>query len=110
MRRLPVLTALLTAGLAAPAAAQQPPATPPPPAPAPAQTTPPPVPAPQPAPVPAAKLTLASERDGAVLARRTFRAAGRLTPAVKGETVVVRVYRGATKLMAKSVKVDAAGR
>jgi hypothetical protein len=45
-----------------------------------------------------------------VLARRPFRVAGRLTPAVAGQTVVVRVYRGSRKLQARSVKVDAEGR
>ena len=99
MRRLLLLSALATALVAAPAAAQDP-------------TTPTPAPAPAPAapePVPEAKLTLGSERDGAVLARRSFRVAGRLTPAVEGEEVVVRVYRGATKLAAKTVEVDEDG-
>ena len=95
MRRLLLLSALATALVAAPAAAQDP-------------TTPAPAPAPA-APVPEAKLSLGTDRDGAVLARRSFRVAGRLTPAVKGEEVVVRVYRGATRLAAETVQVDENG-
>ena len=106
MRRLLTLTVLSSLLVAVPAAAQAPPAPVPPPAPAPA-----PVPSPEPAPTPApeAELTLATERDRAVLARRDFSVAGRLTPAVAGETVVVRVSRGGTKLAARSVQVDAEG-
>src|SRR5690606_7743849 len=48
--------------------------------------------------------------DRAVLAHRSFRVAGRLTPAVAGEQVVVRIYRGQRKLLAKAVKIDGKGR
>lgn len=119
MRRTLASTALVSGLVAAPAAAQTP-QTPPAPAPAPpAATTPAPAPQPAPAPAPSpeptleppeAKLTLASERDRTVLAGSSFRVAGRLTPAVKGEKVVVRAYRGRRKLAAKAVKVDAQGR
>jgi hypothetical protein len=102
MRRLLVVSAALAGLAAAPAAAQQP-TTPAPPG--------QPQPAPQqPAPAPEAKLTLAGERDRAVLARRSFRVAGRLTPAVGGQKVVVRLYRGQRKLQARSVAVGADGR
>jgi hypothetical protein len=99
--------------LAPAAAAQTPPSPPANPAqpPPPSQQPPPsqPAPAPAPAPPPAARLTLASDRDGAVLAGRTFRVAGRLTPAAPGERVVVRLYRGKRKVATKSVKVAADG-
>jgi hypothetical protein len=112
MRRLLASTALICALAAVPAAAQTPTPTPTPappaPAPAPAQPAPATVPAPAPTP-PAAKLTMATDRDGAVLARRAFRVAGRLTPAVAGEKVVVRVYRGNRKVAAKSVAVGSDG-
>ena len=94
---------LLGIGAAAPAMAQVPTPTP----------TPPPVPAP-PAPQ-TAKLTLSSDnvlRDGkrAMAVQGTgFRVRGRLSPAVAGETVVLRLYRGKKKISAKSVKVDARG-
>jgi hypothetical protein len=104
MRRLLALSALLAGLAAVPAAAQQPTA---PAQPAPQQQ---PQPAPAPAPAPEAKLTLAGERDQVVLARRAFRVAGRLTPAVAGQKVVVRLYRGNRKLQARSVAVDAEGR
>jgi hypothetical protein len=87
------LTAVLASAIAAPAAAQEP--------------TPPAAPA---APAPPATLSLAAERDGAALAGSRFRVAGRLTPAVAGEKVVVRVYRRGRKVAAKSVAVDAEGR
>ena len=106
MRRLLAVSALLAGLAAAPAGAQQP-TTPAPSQPAPQQ---PPPQQPAPAPAPAAKLTLASEGDRLVLARRSFRVAGRLTPAVAGQKVVVRLYRGARKLQAKSVAIDAEGR
>jgi hypothetical protein len=70
---------------------------------------PPPPAAEQPAP-PAAKLTLATERDRAVLSRASFRVSGRLTPAVEGERVVVRLYRGNRKVLARSVKPGPDGR
>jgi hypothetical protein len=95
MRRLLLLSALAAVLVAAPAAAQD-------------TTAPAPAPA-APEPVPEAKLTLGADRDGAVLARRSFRVAGRLTPAVEGEEVVVRVYRGTTRLAAKTVEVDEDG-
>ena len=79
--------------------------TPPPPPPPPA---PPAAPAPAPAPA-AATLALGTERDRVVLAGRSLRVAGRLTPAVKGERVVVRLYAGKRKVAAKDVEVDAAG-
>lgn len=106
---------ILVGAVAAPAAAQTPttPVVPPAPTPAPAPAptpTPAPAPAPEPTPPPAGKLTMATERDKAVLAKRTFRVAGTLTPAVKGERVTVRVYRGTKKLTAKSVRVDSKGR
>ena len=104
MRRLLALSALL-AGVAAVPAAAQTPTNPVQPQPAPQQP-----PAQQPAPAPAAKLTLATERDRLVLARRSFRVAGRLTPATAGQKVVVRLYRGKRKLQARSVAVDAEGR
>jgi peptidoglycan hydrolase-like protein with peptidoglycan-binding domain len=110
MRRLIALSALFAGLAAVPAAAQQP-TTPAPAQPAPQQPAPQ-QPAPQqpaPAPAPAAKLTLASEGDKVVLARRSFRVAGRLTPAVAGQKVVVRLYRGKRKLQARSVAVDAEG-
>ena len=44
-----------------------------------------------------------------MLARSSFRVAGRLTPAAPGEKVVVRVYRGRRKLAAKAVAIDAGG-
>ena len=44
-----------------------------------------------------------------MLARASFRVAGRLTPAAPGEKVVVRLYRGKRKLAAKAVAVDANG-
>jgi lipoprotein-anchoring transpeptidase ErfK/SrfK len=85
-------------------------------APAMAQTPPPPPPAPAPAPAPQqAKLTLSSDqvlRDGKramAVQGASFRVRGRLTPAVAGETVVVRLYRGKTKISAHSAKVDARG-
>jgi hypothetical protein len=107
MRRLLALSALL-AGVAAVPAAAQTPTNPVQPQPAPQQ--PPAEQQPAPAPAPAAKLTLATERDRLVLARRSFRVAGRLTPATAGQKVVVRLYRGTRKLQAKSVAVDAEGR
>ena len=97
MRRLLAVSALLVGLTVAPAVAQQP-------------TTPAPAPAPEAVPPPAAKLTLATERDKVVMAGRSFPVAGRLTPAVPGQTVVVRLYRGDRKLMARSVMVDAEGR
>jgi hypothetical protein len=39
----------------------------------------------------------------------SFRVRGRLTPAVAGETVIVRLYRGKKKISAHSVTVDARG-
>jgi lipoprotein-anchoring transpeptidase ErfK/SrfK len=50
-----------------------------------------------------------TERDRAVVSGSRLRVAGRLSPAVKGEQVVVRVRRGRRKIAAKAVKVDAAG-
>jgi lipoprotein-anchoring transpeptidase ErfK/SrfK len=108
VRRSIVVAGLLTGiGAATPAMAQIPTPTPtPPPAPTPA----PPPPAPQ-----KAELTLSSDqvlRDGrrAMAVQGTsFRVRGRLTPAVAGETVVVRLYRGKKKISAKSLKVDARG-
>ena len=98
---------LMGIGAATPAMAQIPTPTP----------TPPPAPTPVPAPPApqAAKLTLSSDqvlRDGkrAMAVQGTsFRVRGRLTPAVAGETVVVRLYRGKKKISAKSLAVDARG-
>jgi hypothetical protein len=102
------------AALAFPAAASAqtpptPPATPPGQQPPPQQQQPPaPQPQPQPAPAPAAaKLTLATR--SVALSKSKLRVAGRLTPAKKGETVVVRIYRGRRKLATKAVKVGADG-
>lgn len=112
MRRTFVLTLIVLAVGAAPAAAQQQPAPPASGQPAPAQPAPAPAPAQPaaPAPPPAGELTLVGERDHVVLARRSFRIAGRLTPAVAGQKVVVRTYRGTKKLSARTVRVDGAGR
>lgn len=92
MRRLVAFSAFFAGLAAVPAAAQQPTA-----------------PA-LPAPAPAATLTLTGERDKVVLVRRAFQIAGRLTPAVAGQKLVVRLYRGNRKLQARSVAVDAEGR
>ena len=107
MTRAVVVAGVLLAGLgAAPAGAQ----TPPPPSP------PPPAPTPTPVPTPApASLTLSSDhvlRDGKralAVQGTTFRVRGRLTPALAGETVVVRLYRGKHKLRARTVPIDAGG-
>ena len=72
------------------------------------QNPPPPPPPPAPAP-PAATISMETERDRLVVAGGTLRVAGRVSPAVKGERVVVRVRRGARKIAAKSVRVDARG-
>jgi hypothetical protein len=69
----------------------------------------PPPPPPPPAPPAAAALSMDTERDRAVLAGDRLRVAGRLAPAVAGQTVVVRLYRGGRKLAARSVTTDAAG-
>jgi lipoprotein-anchoring transpeptidase ErfK/SrfK len=109
VRRSIVLAGLLTGLVATPAAAQTPTPTPTPPPPTPTPTPTPPPPAQK------AKLTLSPDqvlRDGKramVVQGASFRVRGRLTPAVAGETVVLRLYRGSKKLSAKSVKVDARG-
>jgi hypothetical protein len=106
-RSIVVAGLLMGIGAATPAMAQIPTPTP----------TPPPAPTPVPAP-PApqtAQLTLSSDkvlRDGKramAVQGASFRVRGRLTPAVAGETVVVRLYRGKKKISAKSVQVDARG-
>jgi lipoprotein-anchoring transpeptidase ErfK/SrfK len=105
VRRAIVVVGLSTGLLAAPAAAQQPTPTPPP-APAPA---PPP-------PARPAKLTLSPDRvlvDGKrklAVQGAPFRVRGRLAPAVAGEAVVLRLYRGKTKLSSHAVKTDATGK
>jgi len=92
MRRLALLAVLASPAVAAPAVAQEPPR------------------ATAPAAPPAATLSLATDRDRTVLARSSFRVAGRLAPAVEGEKVVVRVYRRGRKVVARAVTVDAEGR
>ncbi|HYH90328.1 MAG TPA: L,D-transpeptidase family protein [Solirubrobacteraceae bacterium] len=74
--------------------------------------TPPPPPPPAPAPVPAAgamsiKLERVSRvgRDDVVLRGDRLRVRGAVAPYVAGQTVVVRLYRGRTKLAAKAVAV-----
>jgi len=102
----PVRLALITLLLVpATAAAQDPaPATPePPPAPAPAPApTPEPPPAPTPPaptpPEPAAGRLSLKVADDEVLAGSRIRVEGRLTPAVRGETVKVRFVRGGKTL------------
>jgi hypothetical protein len=110
VRRSIAVAGLLTGLAATPAAAQIPTPTPTPPP----GATPTPTPIPPPAPQ-AAKLTVSPDRvlrDGKramAVQGTTFRIRGRLTPAVAGETVIVRLYRGKRKLSAHSVKTDARG-
>jgi hypothetical protein len=112
VRRIVLAGLLIGVGAATPAAAQVPTPTPPPPV---ATPTPTPTPPPPPPPAKAAKLSLSSDRvlrDGKramAVQGASFRVRGRLTPAVAGEVVVLRLYRGKTKITAKSVKVDARG-
>jgi L,D-transpeptidase catalytic domain len=109
VRRIVLAGLLIGIVAATPAAAQIPTPTPTPP--------PVPTPAPPPAPPPAqqAKLSLSSDkvlRDGkrAMAVQGTsFRVRGRLLPAVAGEVVVLRLYRGKKKITSKAVKVDARG-
>jgi len=96
-KTLPTLALLAAFALPGAAGAQTPPPEPPPPA-----------PAPPPAPTPA-KLTLAGTPSGAALVRRSFGVSGRLSPAAPGERVVVRVYRGRRKVLARGVVVAADG-
>lgn len=112
MRRSPlplavaVAVALLTAG---PASAQGPvPSTPVPSGTTPPSTTAPPSTTTPPAPA-AGRLSLVLEKvnggSGAILAGSRFRVRGTVTPFVAGQTVVVRFYRGATKLASRAVAV-----
>jgi lipoprotein-anchoring transpeptidase ErfK/SrfK len=81
--------------------------------------TPPPAPTPTPTPAPPqpaqAKLTVSPDRvlvDGKrklAVQGTAFRVRGRLSPAVAGEVVVVRLYRNGRKLSAKSLAVNARG-
>jgi lipoprotein-anchoring transpeptidase ErfK/SrfK len=111
VRRAIVVAGVLSGLFATPAAAQQPTPTPPP-APTPAPT-PPPAPPP---PAGAAKLTVSPDRvlvDGKrklAVQGTAFRVRGRLSPAVAGEVVVLRLFRGKTKLSSHAVKTDATGK
>ncbi len=100
MRRSLSLTLLLALSVAAPAAAQE-------------QPAPPPAEQPPPAPAPAAATLKAATgnvgRDGAVLAGRTFKIVGRLTPATNGQHVVVRIYSRGKKIVAKKARVKGDG-
>ena len=86
-RRSTALAVLATFAAAAPATAQ----------------------APQPAPATLSIATPEVGADGAVLARTPFRVTGRLEPAPAGETVTVRLYRGAKRIREKSATVGADG-
>jgi peptidoglycan hydrolase-like protein with peptidoglycan-binding domain len=111
----PVHLALVAVLLLPATAAAQEPAPPPVPAPAPA---PPPAPAPAPAPAPPAPMpapapaqgALALSAPGIALAGERFVVRGRLSPAIKGEKVVVRFYRGKRKLKAIEMTAGKDGR
>jgi peptidoglycan hydrolase-like protein with peptidoglycan-binding domain len=83
-----------------------------PPAPTPTPTPPPAAPAPAPAP---GAMSIAIDRahhvghDTVVLQGDRVRVRGVVTPFVPGQTVAVRLYRGRTKLAAKTVPVTPAG-
>ena len=110
MRRSIVVAGLLISiGAATPAMAQVPTPTPTPP--------PVPTPTPTPAPPPPAQAKLTVSPDGVLVDGKrklavqgtAFRVRGRLSPAVAGEVVVVRLYRNGKKLSAKSLKVNDRG-
>ena len=101
MRRSSALIPLLAA-LALPSAVAAQTTTTPAPTPA-AQTTP----APEPATLRVA--TQEVGRDGAVLAKRTWGVVGKLLPAKAGQTVVVRLYRGGKKVVARKARTNAGG-
>ena len=114
MRRVAaiIIGSLLPLSFTAVAAAQTPPTptpTPPPPAPT-------PTPTPPPAPAPAAgAMSLKLERvhrlghDQVVLRGDKLRVRGTVAPFVAGQRVTVRLYKGRSKLAAKSVLVKPAG-
>ena len=114
MRRVAaiIIGSLLPLSFTAVAAAQTPPTptpTPPPPAPT-------PTPTPPPAPAPAAgAMSLKLERvhrlghDQVVLRGDKLRVRGTVSPFVAGQRVTVRLYKGRSKLAAKSVLVKPAG-
>jgi L,D-transpeptidase catalytic domain len=100
-----VIGSLLPLSISATAAAQVPPAP-----------TPTPTPTPAPAPAPAAgAMSLKLERthrlgrDRVVLRGHKLRVRGTVTPFVPGQRVTVRLYKGRSKLAAKSVLVKPAG-
>ena len=114
MRRVAaiIIGSLLPLSFTAVASAQDPPVptpTPPPPAPT-------PTPTPPPAPAPAAgAMSLKLERvhrlgkDQVVLRGDKLRVRGTVSPFVAGQRVTVRLYKGRSKLAAKSVLVKPAG-
>jgi hypothetical protein len=109
MRACLAVTALLL--LPATAAAQEPtPPTTPVPAPTPTPTPPPvPPPAPTPPPAPAAGgLTLSATTDA--LAGERLRVRGRLTPALAGQRVLVRIVRRGRTLRSVTARAGSGGR
>ncbi len=95
MHRALALSLLLAVSAAAPAAAQDPAAAPPPPPPQQPTT-----------------LTAVTQKvgpDRLVLARTTWRVAGKLDPAVPGQHVVVRLYSRGKKVLAKRARVGEDG-